>query len=115
MTEKPKLPSGQTIEWRDENVTSHYSNLMALSMTPFDITIIFGEVGKASPESVEGIGRARIILSPEQASNLRKLLGIALDNYVVNNGELRPSGAVDEDLFRRSMEGSLVKGSNESR
>ena len=116
MTENngPKLPSGQTVTWREDGIVTVYANLMALSMTPFDISVILGEVGKATIEEVEGIARARIILSPEQASNLTKLLSLAVEKYIQNNGPLRVSGAVNEEAFAAALNQNLMGKANES-
>jgi hypothetical protein len=110
MTENnaPKLPSGQTVTWREDGLVTHYANLMALSMTPFDISLMFGEVGKATIEEVEGIARAKIILSPEQALNLMKLLSLAVEKYIQGNGPLRVSGAINEAAFSEALNQHLV-------
>jgi hypothetical protein len=39
--------------------------------------------------------RVKVLLAPEQAANLAKLLNSVLDQYVKNNGQLRTSGKVD--------------------
>ena len=110
---KPKLPSGQVVTWNEEKVSTYYSNLMAFSMTPFDITVIFGEVGQANENEVQGIGKARIILSPEQAMNLHKLVGAAVMRYVEVNGPLRTAGAVDLDVFESALNAnSFVPGTS---
>ena len=116
MTENngPKLPSGQTVTWREGSLVTVYANLMALSMTPFDISVTFGEVGKATIEEVEGIARARVILAPEQASNLMKLLSVAVEKYIQNNGPLRVSGAVNEEAFSAALNQNLLGKPNES-
>ena len=109
----PKLPSGQTVIWREDAQVTVYANLMALSMTPFDISVIFGEVGKATTEEVDGITRARVILSPEQASNLMNLLSVAVEKYIQNNGPLRVSGAVNVEAFSAALNQNLVGKLNE--
>jgi hypothetical protein len=111
----PKLPSGQIVKWRGDEFPSYYSNLMAFGMSPFDISITFGEIGNATSKEVEGVPRAKIILSPEQAANLMKLLGLALSNYVQNNGTLRMSGSVDLEAVSNEMKTQLSKGSKEHR
>jgi hypothetical protein len=110
MTEQnsPKLPTGQTVRWREDSIVTAYANLMALSMTPFDISVIFGEVGKATVEEVEGIARAKIILSPEQALNLMKLLSLAVEKYIQGNGPLRVSGAINEEAFSAALNQNIV-------
>jgi hypothetical protein len=108
-TSKPTLPTGQVVTWNDEKTSTYYSNLMAFSMTPFDITVIFGEVGQATENEVQGIGKARIILSPEQALNLHKLIGAAVKKYVAVNGPLRTAGAVDLEVFENAWGGISIE------
>jgi len=103
----PKLPSGQIVKWRGDEFPSYYSNLMAFGMSPFDISITFGEIGNATSKEVEGVPRAKIILSPEQAANLMKLLGLALS--------LRMGGSVDLEAVSNEMKTQLAKGSKEHR
>lgn len=115
MTEKnlPKLPSGQTVKWKDQEHPTVYANLMGFGMTPFDLSIIFGEVGDATPEHVTGIPRVKVLLTPEQASNLATLLGVALSTYVTNNGQLRTSGAVNVEDFTRQLAANKVKATEQ--
>jgi len=117
MTDKPtpKLPSGQTIKWIDTQLVSHYANIMALSMTPFDISVTFGEIGVASPTEVEALAKAKIVLSPEQASNLMKLLSVAVEQYTAGNGNLRVSGALDPEAFAKSLEVIRMGPDNEGK
>ena len=82
---------------------------MGFALSPFDITLIFGEIGDATPTEVVGIPKARVILSPEQAANLIKLLDLGLATYVQNNGQLRTSGAVDTDLLASQVRSQSVK------
>jgi hypothetical protein len=100
---EPKLPSGQVAKWKDQECPTVYANMMGLAMTPFDITVILGEVGDAKPEEVTGIPRVKLLLSPEQASNLAKLLNAALEQYIENNGQLRTGGAVNLDDFKKHL------------
>lgn len=104
MTDKPKLPSGQTVTWNEEKMVTYYSNLIGISMTPFDIGIIFGQIGKATGTDIEGLSLAKIILSPEQAQNLIKLLMISVTKYMQTSGELRAAGAVDEESFLEALQ-----------
>jgi hypothetical protein len=116
MTAKPtpRLPSGQTVVWREENLTSYYANIMAFAMTPFDISLTFGEIGHATMTEVEAHAKAKIILAPEQAKNLLQLLTIAVDKYVQGNGSLRDSGALNKEMFSDAMEKNRVETPSES-
>ncbi len=95
-----KLPSGQAMIWKDRDYPSVYANLMGIGMTPFDISVVFGEIGDTSPTEVTGIPKVKITLSPEQAANLVKLLAVTLTKYTEGNGLLRSAGAVNvEELY----------------
>jgi hypothetical protein len=110
MTDRPetKLPSGQTVLWNNAQIASVYANTMAIGMTPFDLHLTFGEIGTATPEHIEAFGRVKVILAPEQASNLMKLLTIAVEAYVGANGDLRSAGAVDTEAFSKSLRDNMV-------
>lgn len=112
MTENPipRLPSGQTIKWLEADLITQYANIMALSMTAFDISVTFGQIGNTSATDVEAAAKVKIMLSPEQAANLVKLLTIALTKYTARNGNLRTSGALDEAIFAKALEEGLVLG-----
>lgn len=110
MTDKNhlKLPSGQVIKWKEMEYPTVYANLMAFGMTPFDISLVFGEVGDTTPEEVTGIPRVKIILTPEQAANLVKILTVGLHAYVEGNGQLRLAGALDVDGFIAQIEAAKI-------
>ena len=82
---------------------------MGFALSPFDVTLIFGEIGEATPTEVVGIPKAKIILSPEQAANLIKLLQLGLSTYVQNNGQLRTAGAVDMELLASQVKAQSGK------
>jgi Protein of unknown function (DUF3467) len=105
MTEKaqPKLPSGQSVTWKDPDFPAVYANIMGFGMSPFDITLIFGEISDATITNVTATPRAKVILAPEQAANLVKLLSLALSSYVASNGQLRTSGAVDMENLQTQI------------
>lgn len=92
---KATLPSGQTVKWNDDGTHSIYANILGFSMSSFDISLLFGEVGEATETEVIANLKTKVIISPEQASNLIKLLGLALQTYIANNGDLRHGGAVN--------------------
>lgn len=82
-------------QWKDGEYPTVYSNQIGVGMTPFDLAIVFGEVQNSDEATVTGIPRVKILLAPEQASNLIQLLTVALEHYSNANGPLRTSGAVD--------------------
>jgi hypothetical protein len=79
-------------------------------MTPFDITLLFGEIQSATATELRANPRAKISISPELASNLHQLLGLALKAFVEGNGPLRPSGTLDVAEVTKQMTQSLVSG-----
>ena len=106
---QPKLTSGQVVKWKEQEFPSVYANIMGFALSPFDVTLIFGEIGEATPTEVVGIPKAKIILSPEQAANLIKLLQLGLSTYVQNNGQLRTAGAVDMELLASQVKAQSGK------
>ncbi|MFZ0270924.1 MAG: hypothetical protein WB524_18715 [Acidobacteriaceae bacterium] len=108
MANEPKLPTGQIVKWLDKDHPVVYANLMGFSLTPFDIALMFGQIGESTPEQINGIPQCKVLLSPEQVSNLLKLLSIALDTYVESQGQLRTSGAVNLEAIRHQMEKAKI-------
>lgn len=89
----PKLPT-RTARFKEIEYPSIYSNIMGVTATPFDVGIIFGEVDAATDSEIVASPRAKVLLAPEQAANLVKLLNSVLDQFVKNNGQLRTDGNV---------------------
>ena len=106
---QPKLPSGQVMKWKEQDYPTVYANLMGFGMSPFDIALVFGEIGDSTVSEVTGIPKVKVLLSPEQAANLAKLLGVAIATYVQNNGQLRTAGAVSLDDINSQLSAQLVK------
>ena len=107
---RPKLPGGQIMKWKEQEHPTVYANVMAFGMTPFDIALVFGEIGDSTSTEVTGIPRVKILLAPEQAANLMQLLGVALKTFVENNGQLRTAGAVNlEDVHKQIAEADKNK------
>ena len=90
---KSTVVSPQTIEWLKDQHPSVYSNIMAVGITPFDLSIVFGEVAGANPASVMAKPLVKVLISPEQASILMQILQQSLRTFVEGNGPLRPVGA----------------------
>jgi hypothetical protein len=107
MTEEkplPKLPSGQVVKWKDQEAPHVYANIIGFSMSGFDIHLIFGEIGESTGSEVTAIPKVKVLLSPEQAANTMKLLGVAVENFVDRYGALRTAGAIDLDNIREQVE-----------
>ena len=81
---------------------------MGFGMTPFDIALMFGLIGDSTPTEVTGIPLVKVILSPEQAANLFKLLSVAISTFAESNGQLRLAGAVDVEDLRLKVEAAKV-------
>lgn len=82
----------QAVEWREEQFPSVYSNVASVGITPFDISLICGEVESATPSAVKARPQVRIFFSPEQASLVMQMLQQALNKFVEGSGPLRPVG-----------------------
>ena len=82
-------------KWKEVDFPAIYSNMMGIGMTPFDINIIFGEMAESDENTITGRPLIKLLLAPEQAANLMKLLSVALDAFARTNGTLRTAGAVD--------------------
>jgi hypothetical protein len=110
MSKPAKMTNGKNVVWKEIEYPTVYSNLIGFVMTPFDISLVLGEVGDSNEFQVTGIPRVKVVLSPEQAANLEKLLNLALQNYTKNNGALRTGGAVDmEDVQKQFADRSAPK------
>jgi hypothetical protein len=81
MTSQAKLPGGQVVKWQDKEFPNAYVNIMGFTMTAFDISLILGQIGDATPSEVTGIPQVKVTLSPEQALNMMKLLSLAVETY----------------------------------
>jgi len=99
----PKLPSGQVVKWKAQDTPSVYANIIGFGMSGFDIYLLFGEIGESTSSEVTAIPKVKVFLTPEQASNTMKLLGIGVDSYVERYGALRTSGAIDLDNIKDQM------------
>lgn len=72
-----------------------YSNFMGVGATPFDLAIIFGEVDLTEGSESQANPKVKVILAPEQAANLIKMVGEVLKQYVAANGTLRTGGMIE--------------------
>lgn len=82
-------------KWKEIEFPAIYANMMGIGMTSFDINLIFGEVLESDEKTLTGRPLVKVLLAPEQAANLVKLLSIALESYATTHGTLRTSGAID--------------------
>jgi len=98
-TAKPtaiKLDGTQKQVFRDDvQYPNFYSNVFGIGSTPFDVSIVFAQVGKATQTEIEAVPVVKVTLSPEQVANLVKALTVTLTTYVEGNGLLRHGGALN--------------------
>ncbi len=100
----------RTAKWKEIEFPVVYANMMGIGMTPFDINVIFGEVVESDEKTITGKPLVKILLTPEQAANLIKLVSIALESYTNANGALRTSGTVDvKEMTEKIVEASKPK------
>jgi hypothetical protein len=109
-TEIDDAPKNRRTVWADHEAPAFYANITGFSMTPFDITLQFGEIQSATAIEVKAIPRAKVIISPEQASSLLQLLDVALGAFVKGNGPLRTAGTLDVADLHRQVNESLKLG-----
>jgi hypothetical protein len=105
--EKSIVTTAETIQkqtWLEVEHPTYYANIMGLGLTPFDIGIVFGEVTKATGLEVLSTPKAKVILSPEQVSNLIKMLTAALNAYVNQYGTIRKSGQLPQESIEVDIE-----------
>lgn len=102
----------RAVKWKEVEFPTVYSNTTGIGMTAFDINLIFGEIAHADAETTIAIPRVRIVLSPEQAVNVAKMLTMATETYRKANGEIRSSGAIDIAAMAKSAETQLAKIGN---
>jgi hypothetical protein len=104
MSENAKLPGGQSLKWLPANYPTIYTNIMAVSWNAFDVSLILGQIGETAGIDTLATPQAKIIMTPEQASNMHKLLGVIVGAYIESNGPLRTAGAVDVEEVQRQIE-----------
>jgi hypothetical protein len=113
---QPKLPTGQQVKWEAVPFPSVYANIMQLGLTSFDISFTFGEIGSATASEVQAVPKVKVILSPEQALNLSKLITASLETYTRHNGALRAGGALNiEEVNKQLGDLAAADAKNESR
>jgi hypothetical protein len=101
-------------KWKEIDFPAIYANMMGIGMTPFDINLIFGEVLESDEKSLTGRPLVKVLLAPEQAANLVKLLSIALESYGTTNGALRTAGAIDvKEMTEQMIQAQKPKKENE--
>ena len=73
-----------------------YSNIALVIGSPFDIQVVFAEIAKVTEEELVANARVRVIMSPEQAVLLHRLLGSRIQGFVREQGPLRGIIEVDD-------------------
>ena len=94
--------------WEERDYPTVYANMMGIGMTPFDINLILGEVTKSDDTTLTGTPKVKVLMTPEQAQNLIKLLGIAVTAYEKANGAIRTAGAIDTVDFKEMFDANLA-------
>lgn len=99
----------RTVKWQEVEVPTVYSNTTGIGMTAFDINLVFGEIVRNEAESTLAVPRVRIVLSPEQAVNVAKMLTMVTETYRKVNGEIRSSGTIDVSAMSKTAEAQLAQ------
>jgi Protein of unknown function (DUF3467) len=71
-----------------------YSNVIGIGATPYDLTVVFGLVDSATEDEVLAKPAVKVLMAPEQAANLVKILNEMLARFKEANGELRTAATV---------------------
>jgi hypothetical protein len=72
-----------------------YSNIIGIGASPYDISIVFGVVDNATETEVMAKPLVKVLMAPEQAANVVKIISKMLERYQEANGQLRTSSTVD--------------------
>lgn len=78
---------------RSEKYVSFYSNFAQCAITPWDIRIVFGEIGEIDPDAPAIADLASVILTPQIAVALVRVLNGNITAYEQQYGKIQmPSG-----------------------
>ncbi|MGA9994836.1 MAG: DUF3467 domain-containing protein [Pyrinomonadaceae bacterium] len=84
---------------RHENYSTIYANFAQCALTPWDISIIFSELGEAEIGTPAVIDRAAITITPQLAKALVGVITANLRSYEAQFGEIQmPRGLVAPTL-----------------
>lgn len=84
---------------RHESYTTVYANFAQCALTPWDISILFGELGEAITGEAAVIDRVAVTLTPQLAKALLGILTANLRGYEAQFGEIQmPRGLVAAKL-----------------
>ncbi len=89
-----------------EHCPAVYSNVVAVISTQFDLQLIFGEAAQVTDQAVIGKALVRVIMTPEHAQFLLRLLQVRLDQFIKTVGPLRMD-AVNSIVVGREVSGSV--------
>lgn len=65
-----------------------YANNLAIGNSPFDVRIIFGEIGDSTPAKITVYQKVQVTMSWLQAKLLLEFLGRHVRGYEEKNGEI---------------------------
>lgn len=100
----------QTTIWTDgSNPPTFYANVIGVGSTPYDVTLLLGEMQNATETQITATPRAKIILTPELAANLGRLLDAIVLAYIDGNGPLRAAGQSSVEELKRKLIDAAVK------
>lgn len=99
-TQKRTLRAAKVLEADHPTV---YSNFIGVGATQFDVSIVFGEITGTDGPNALATPRVKIVVAPEQAANLVRMLSATLENYVAHNGPLRNLGKIGPAVSRKEL------------
>jgi hypothetical protein len=91
---------------RTDGFQSVYADNVQVSVNYFGISMLLGEVEEVGQQAIKVCDRVMVHMSPEQAGALHKLLGVQIEKYCENFGQLRPAPEGDgkENSARKTPE-----------
>lgn len=99
----------QKTVWKEIDTPALYGNVIGVGSTPYDISIVIGELEGATSEQVNAKPLLKLILAPELAANLATLLTVVMEGYVSGNGPLRVTALSNTDEMKRRIADSAIK------
>jgi hypothetical protein len=73
---------------RDEKASPVYANNVVIELTPWDVKFRFGEILEASATALRTLERVAVVMSPQHALVLSKILNRHLDTYQTKYGPI---------------------------
>ena len=96
-------PTSREVPMTESDYETIYSNYIGVEATPFDVALMFAEIdnNRSGDGQIIAIPKVKVIMAPEQAANLMRMLQEVLNKYIQRTGVLRQA-AIQADLEANS-------------